>query len=197
MVWLVLTCLVHSTMLLAAMMPLLTPLARQFGLGNEGTSVFVAAFGLGNLIGPILAPLLFKRIKLSLVFLLTGFMTPLAVISIGVVRSVPVIGILALVAAAALAVACLRVIVNTILQRLTPDYKQGCVFGAEQALLGLGWIISLTVITSLMSTIAPGLDIRKLFLFLGGGGLLMMSACWAMSRREIQNACIAAKPLTG
>ena len=188
MVWLMLLCLVHSTMTLAAMMPLLTPLARKFGFGNEGTSLLIAALGLGNMVGPVLAPALFKRFKISSAMLLTGLASPLAILAIGIVGNIPAVGVLALLAAVTFALVCLRVIVNTVLQRLTPKHQQGRIFGAEQGLLGLGWIISLAVMTGI-STIIPGLDVRVLILFIGGVGLLIMSVCWAISRREIQTVC--------
>jgi MFS family permease len=182
---LLLVCRVHSTMLWAAVMPLLTPLSREFGMGEEGTGVFVAAIGLGSLVGPILAPVLFKRMKLSFSMLITGLMAPLATILIALLRDVPVIATLVLIAVISLACAGLKVIINTAFQRVTPEFEQGSMFGAEQALLGFGWIIALAVITMLMSPIMPGFDLRTLFLFIGVGGFLMFSSCWFVSRREL------------
>jgi MFS family permease len=192
---LVLFCMVHSTMLLAALMPLLTPLSRQFGFGDEGTAVFVAAIGLGHMSGPFLAPLLFKRMKHSFTLLLAGLIPPLAIMLIGGIRNAGMIWILGAISAVSLADSSLRVIVNTILQRLTPGYKQGCVFGSEQTLLGLGWIMSLVAITALVSTMTSRLDVNGLLIFVGGGGLLMIASCWVISRHEIQNIRIALKSL--
>lgn len=184
---LLLICRVHSTMLWAAVMPLLIPLSRKFGLGEEGTGVFVAAIGLGSLIGPVLAPVLFRHMKLSLAMLITGLMAPLATLLVGLVHDAQVIVALILIAVISLACAGLKVIVNTILQRLTPEFELGSVFGAEQTMLGLGWIIALAVVTLLMSPILLGLDLRTLFLFIGVGGLLMFSICWFVSRPELRH----------
>ena len=98
-----------------------------------------------------------------------------------------VIVALILIAVISLACAGLKVIVNTILQRLTPEFELGSVFGAEQTMLGLGWIIALAVVTLLMSPILLGLDLRTLFLFIGVGGLLMFSICWFVSRPELRH----------
>jgi MFS family permease len=182
-----LVCRVHSTMLWAAVMPLLLPLSRKFGMGEEGTGVFVAAIGLGSLIGPVLAPLLFRRMKISLAMLITGLIAPLATILVALLRDVPVIAVLVLIAVISLACAGLKVLVNTVLQRLTPEFEHGSVFGAEQALLGLGWIIALAVITVLMSPIVPVINLRTLFLFVGFGGFSMFFSCWFLSRRELQH----------
>lgn len=190
---LMLTCLFHSTMVIAATMPLLTPLSRQLGLGDEGTGVLVAALGFGNLIGPALAPVLRRRVKLSIAMHLTALATPVAVLTIDLTHSLSVVGTVAAIAAGSLACAGLRVIVNTILQRLTPQSRQGSLFGAEQTLLGLGWFLALAVITALLSMVSSATDVRRMILFIGGAGLLMTIGCWAKYRRKFYRICSAAE----
>ncbi len=181
-----LLCRIHSTMLWAAVMPLLTPLSRNFGLAEEGTGVFVAAIGLGNLVGPVFAPVLFKRMKLSLAMLITGLMGPIAAILISLTNKIPIFVALVLVAVISLACAGLKVIVNMAFQRLTPEINHGAMFGAEQTMLGLAWTMALAGVTILMSPIMPGFGLEILFLFVGLGGLVMFFSCWILTRRELQ-----------
>jgi predicted MFS family arabinose efflux permease len=154
----VLMCLSISTMTFGAIMPLLTPLARHESFGSEGSGIFVAALGLGWMIGPLSVRLFTQRMNLTYALLITGLLTPLSAFTIGFIPSVA--GIWAALAFSAFAGASLIVIVTTIIQRLTPIDKQGCVFGAQQTISGLVWILSVALITGVLTLMPAGFFTR-------------------------------------
>ncbi len=185
-VWAVLLCLVHLTLVIGAAMPLITPLAHDLGLGSEGSGIFFSALGLGGLIGAPFAILLFKRLGPSMALLLTGLLAPAGIFLTGLVDSLE--GALAAILLSAVAAASLNIVVITILHRLTPPKNQGSVFGVQQTLLGLAWVVSLATITGGMA-VSPGhISTQALFLWVGGAGLLMALGCWSWHRRQFQLA---------
>ena len=191
-VWQVLFYLVHFTLVMGAVMPLITPLAHKLGLGSEGTAVFFSAVGLGGLIGAPLAVVLAKRLSLSAVLLLTGLLAPVGALFLGLMGNLE--GALAAVTLIALAGASLNIIVVTVLQRLTPLKMQGCVFGVEQTLLGIAWVVSLGMITGGLAIWPEGANGQLLFLLVGGVGLLTFVAGWFRYRHQIQAACEKCEP---
>jgi MFS family permease len=82
-VWKVLLCLMHFTLVMGVVTPLITSLSHNLGLGPEGTGVFFAALGLGGLLGAPLAVVLAKRLGTSMTLLLTGLLAPVGIFSIG------------------------------------------------------------------------------------------------------------------
>jgi MFS family permease len=183
-VWEVLVCLTISGLTFGSVMPMLTLLARQAGLGAEGSGIFVAALGLGWMLGPLAAGLFIRRLGYSRALLVTGLATPLAALAIGFLPSTGAI-LIALVIAA-FAGGALHVIVTTIIQRLTPENQQGSVIGTEQALSGLIWILSAGFVTIALEIASPDADPRWLFFPIGVVGALMVLACWSFSRRALQ-----------
>ncbi len=183
-VWAVLLCLVHLTLIIGAAMPLITPLAHDLGLGAEGTGVFFSAVGLGGLIGAPLAITLFKRLGPSTALLLTGLLAPVGILLTGLVDSLE--GALAAILLSAVAAASLNIVVITILQRLTPLKNQGSVFGVQQTLLGLAWVVSLAAVTGATAVWPGQIGTQVLFLWVGGAGLLMALGCWSWHRRQFQ-----------
>lgn len=188
----VLLCLVHFTLVLGAVMPLITPLARHVGLGSEGTGVFFSAIGLGGLIGAPLAILLFKRLGPSTTLLLTGLLAPAGIFLTGLMDSLA--GAVAAILLAAVAGASLNIVVITILQRLTPAKIQGSVFGVEQTFLGVAWVVSLAAVTGGMAAWPGQISIPTLLQWVGGVGLFMALGCWLWHRREIQIASEMCEP---
>lgn len=191
-VWRVLLCLVHYTLVMGAMMPLITPLAHQLGLGPEGTGVFFSAVGFGGLIGAPLAAVLARRLSLSMTLLLTGLLTPIGALFIGLMDNLE--AALVAIMLVHLAGASLNVVVITVLQRLTPLKMQGYVFGVEQTLMGIAWVVSLATITGGMAISPEEVNIQRLFLLIGGVGFLMILNCWFRYRHQIQAACEMCEP---
>jgi MFS family permease len=182
----VLLCLINITLLLGAVMPLFTPLARRFGFGSEGTGVFFTALGFGYLIGPFVATALFKRMRLSTALFIAGLLGPIGVMLIGVVQNLEVV----LVAVGLIAVtsAGINVMVTTVVQRLSPRDQQGSVIGVQQALVGLAWTISLATTTG-VTAVWENVNIQLLFLVLGAFGFLAILGCWLWSKRSLRFAC--------
>jgi MFS family permease len=180
----VLMCLSISTMTFGAIMPMLTPLARHESFGSEGSGIFVAALGLGWMLGPLSVRPLIRRMNLTYALLITGLLTPAAAFAIGLIPSVP--GILAALTVSAFAGASLNVIVTTILQRLTPIDKQGCVFGAQQTFSGFVWVLSVALITGVLTVLPPQTDPRGIFYPIGVIGALLVLACWWPVRLNLQ-----------
>lgn len=191
-VWQVLLCLVYFTLVMGAVTPLITPLAHHLGLGSEGTGIFFSAVGLGGLIGAPLAVVLARRLSTAVALLLTGLLAPLGVLFIGLTGNLT--GALAAITLTALAGASLNVIVTTVLQRLVPLKIQGCVFGVEQTLLGLAWLVSLATITGGTALWPQEETTRLLFLLAGGLGLVAFLASWFWFRHQIQSACQRCEP---
>jgi MFS family permease len=191
-VWQVLLCLVNFTLVTGAVTPLITPLAHNFGLDSEGTGVFFTAVGLGGLIGAPLTIALSKRVKPSLILPLSGLLVPVGVLLIGLIDSLE--GVLIAVILTALSGASLNVIVLTILQRLTPSSRQGCVFGAEQALLGMAWVVALAATSGGLAIWPEAANTEIVFLLIGGFGLLSVLVSWFWHRRQIQIACELCEP---
>lgn len=185
-VWQVLLCLVHFTLVMGAAMALTTPLAHNLGLGSEGTGIFFSAVGLGGLIGAPFAIMLFKRLGPSTALLLTGLLAPAGIFLTGLMDSLA--GALAAILLAHMAAASLNIVVITILQRLTPPKNQGSVFGVQQTLLGVAWVVSLATITGGMAVWPGQINIQALFLSVGGLGLLLVLGCWLWQRRQLQLA---------
>ncbi len=182
-IWEVLACLSISSITFGAIMPMLTLLAKHVGLGMEGSGIFVAALGLGWMLGPLASRILIHRMSYTLALLLTGLITPIAALSIGVISSVS--GILIALTVAAFAGASLNVIVISIIQRLTPDKRQGSVIGAQQALSGLVWILSVASITGVLSAAPPNFDPRGLFIPIGIIAVFLVLVCWFYGRRTL------------
>jgi MFS family permease len=191
-VWQVLLCLVYFTLVMGAVTPLITPLAHKLGLGSEGTGVFFSAVGLGGLVGAPLAVVLARRLSTAVAMLLTGLLAPVGVLFIGLTGNLT--GALAAIMLTALAGASLNVIVITVLQRLTPLKIQGCVFGVEQTLLGLAWLVSLATITGGMAIWPEEVNPQILFLLVGGVGFLAFLVSWFWYRHQIQTACQMCEP---
>lgn len=182
----VLLCLINITLLLGAVMPLFTLLARQFGLGSEGTGIFFTALGFGYLMGPFLAAALFKKMHLSTALFLAGLLGPIGVMLIGVVQNLVIV----LVAVGLIAVtsAGINVMVTTVVQRLSPLERQGSVLGLQQALVGLAWTVSLAMTTG-VTAVWENLNIQLLFLGLGAYGSMAIIGCWLWSKRSIRFGC--------
>jgi len=191
-VWRVLLCLVHFTLVMGAMMPLITPLAYELGLGPEGTGVLFSAVGLGALIGAPLAVVLAKRLNPSVILLLTGLLAPFGALFIGLTDNLE--GVQVAILLVHLAGASLNVIVVTVLQRLTPLKIQGYVFGVEQTLMGIAWVVSLATITGGMAISPEEVSTQVLFLLVGGVGFLIILTCWFRYRHQIQTACEMCEP---
>ncbi len=79
----VLTCLVHITLIMGAIMPLITPLAHDLGLGSEGSGIFFSAIGLGGLVGAVIAVVQARWQSPSTIILLAGLLMPMGAIFIG------------------------------------------------------------------------------------------------------------------
>lgn len=191
-VWRVLFCLAHFTLVMGAMMPLVTPLSREFGLGTEGTGLFFSAVGLGALTGPPIAAGLAKRLNPSVILLLAGLLAPSGALFIGLIDNLE--GALVAIMLVHLAGASLNVIVITVLQRLTPLKIQGYVFGVEQALMGIAWVVSLATITGGLAILPEEVNTQVLFLLVGGVGFLIILTCWFRYRHQIQTACEVCEP---
>ena len=124
--------------------------------------------------------------------LLTGLLTPAGILLTGLVDSLE--GALAAILLSAVAAASLNIVVITILQRLTPPKNQGSVFGVQQTLLGLAWVVSLAAVTG-GRAVSPGqINIQALFLSVGGAGLLMALGCWLWHRQQLQLAVKMCEP---
>jgi len=191
-VWQVLLCLVYFTLIMGAVTPLITPLAHKLGLGPEGTGVFFSAVGLSGLVGAPLAVVLAQRLGTSVTLLLTGLLAPVGVLFLGLTDSQ--VGALVAIMLTALAGASLNIIVVTVLQRLTPLKTQGYVFGAQQTLLGIAWVVSLATITSGMAISPEEVNTQRLFLLIGGVGFLAFLTGWFWYRHQIQAACEMCEP---
>lgn len=191
-VWHVILCLMHLTIVMGAVIPLTTPLARHFGLASEGTGIFLSAIGLGGLIGAPLAILLFKRTGPSTALLLTGLFAPTGIFLAGLMNTLG--GALVAVLLASVAAAGLNIVVITVLQRLTPIRIQGSVFGVLQTLLGLAWVGSLATVTGGMAVWPEEMGAPRLLQWIGGVGFLMALSCWLRYRREIQIECVMCGP---
>jgi MFS family permease len=194
-VWRVLFCLAHFTLVMGAMMPLITPLSREFGLGTEGTEgtgLFFSAVGFGALIGAPVAALLAKRLNPSVILLLAGLLAPSGALFIGLIDNLE--GALVAIMLVHLAGASLNVIVVTVLQRLTPLKIQGYVFGVEQTLMGIAWVVSLATITGGLAILPEEVNTQVLFLLVGGAGFLIILTCWFRYRHQIQTACEMCEP---
>jgi MFS family permease len=183
-VWEVLMCLSISSAIFGALMPTLTLLAKRMDLGSEGTGVLVAAIGLGWLLGPLTTNSLIQKLSYTKALLLTGLVTPLAILAIGFTSSIP--EILIGLALAAFAGAGLNVIVMSIIQRLTPKHIQGSVVGTQQALSGLVWIASATSTTILLGLPQFQVNPRALYFPLGALGALSTIACWAFGQGTLR-----------
>jgi MFS family permease len=183
-IWEVLACLAISSLAFGAIMPMLTLLAKRVGLGIEGSGVFVAAIGLGWMLGPISAGQLARRLTYTRALLVTGLATPLAALAIGFLPSVG--AILVALAIAAIGGASLRVIVITVIQRLTPKDRQGSIMGTQQALAALVWILSAVIVTLVLAITPSDADPRWLFYPTGVLGALAVVACWSFGRRTLQ-----------
>ncbi len=182
-IWEVLVCLTISGLTFGAVMPMLTLLARQTGLGSEGSGIYVAALGLGWLLGPFAVGPLVRRLSYTRALLATGIATPLAALTIGFL---PTVGsIVVALTLAAFAAAALQVIVTTIVQRLTPENIQGSVMGTQRALSGLIWILSATAITIALALAPSNADPRIVFYPLGVIGTLLVLGCWSFGRRTL------------
>jgi MFS family permease len=179
----VLVCLLFSSIIFGAIVPLLTPLGRQLGLGAEGTGVLVAALGLGWTVGPLISGILIKRSNYTLALFTTGLMTPIAAFTIGFLPSVS--GIMAALTFSAIGGAGLNVLVITILQRLTPEENHGSIIGMMQTLSGLVWIISPILISGLVSILPMDFDLQNLFYIIGVAGTLMVLYCLVSDRQGL------------
>lgn len=184
-IWEVLACLSISSITFGAIMPMLTLLAKRVGLGMEGTGVFVAALGLGWMLGPLASGFLIRRLGYTLSLLFTGLITPIAALAIGFIPSVR--GILSALTIAAFSGASLNVIVISIIQRLTPNKQQGSVIGAQQALSGLVWILSAAIVTGVLSVAPVNIDPRGLFIPIGVLGAVLVLICWSFGRGNLQH----------
>ncbi len=145
------------------------------------------------MIGPFLAGWFFRRVSLSTALLLTGLLTPLGIGSTSILESVE--GIFIGLMTSALAGASLNVIVITILQRVTPASKRGSILGAEQTFLGLGWLVSLVAVTSLVSVGMPEPKPTELFLMIGMIGAVMVLGCWLPNQTRLRLAFKIDKPM--
>jgi MFS family permease len=132
--------------------------------------------GFGGLIGAPLAAVLARRLSLSMTLLLTGLLTPIGALFIGLMDNLE--AALVAIMLVHLAGASLNVVVITVLQRLTPLKMQGYVFGVEQTLMGIAWVVSLATITGGMAISPEEVNIQRLFLLIGGVGFLMILNCW-------------------
>ncbi|NIM94713.1 MAG: MFS transporter [Anaerolineales bacterium] len=179
----VLVCLLFSSIMFGTVVPLLTPLGRQHGLGAEGTGIFIAALGLGWTIGPVISGILVKRSNYTPALFITGLLTPIAIFTIGFLPSVH--GIIVALVLTSIGGAGLNVLVITILQRLMPNENQGSIFGTMQTLSGLVWIVSPILITSLAAMLPMDFDLQNLFYIIGLTGALMVLYCWFLDRRPI------------
>jgi MFS family permease len=188
----VLTCLIIAALILGAITLLFTPLSRQLGLGPEGTGIFFSALGLGYLLGPFIATVLFKRIRLSNVLLISGLLAPIGLVLIGTLENLA--GVLVAIALVSAAGASLNVIVTTITQRLTPPNHRGSVLGTEQALIGLAWIVSLGAVTGVTAVWDAESNARLLFIVLGSIGFISILSCWFWNKRPIRAACELCEP---
>jgi predicted MFS family arabinose efflux permease len=116
--WQILICFSFSTMTFGAIVPLLTPLARQFEFGSEGSGILVAALGFGWTVGPLLASALFKWRNITGALLITGILTPLTALTIAFIPNIS--GVLIALATSSIAGAALNVMVTTILCKHCP-----------------------------------------------------------------------------
>ncbi len=182
-VWQPLVCLMNSVMITAAMVPVLSPFARQVGLQAEGTGILVAAYGLGTMLGPLAAGWIFPRAKLSLVLFVTGVLTPLGILALGFLDKVE--WILVALTLTGIAGAALNLVVLTILQRVTPIDQRGLIMGVEQMLIGLGWVVALILITGSFSILSQDFNLRGLFLAIGAAGSLLVLSCGLANRKRI------------
>lgn len=183
-IWEVLICLGISSIMFGTFVPTLTLLAKQVGLGTEGSGVMVGAIGIGWMFGPLSAPILIRRLGYTKSLLLTGLITPSAVLAIGFITSVG--GILLGIVLAAFAGAGLNVIVISIVQRLTPSDIQGSVIGSQVALSGLLWIFSAASITGLLTLPQFQTDPRGLYYPIGILGILLTLVCWIGGRENLE-----------
>lgn len=188
----VLVCLLLAALFLGAITPLFIPLSRQLGLGSEGAGVFFSALGFGYLIGPAVATVLFKKIRLSTALLTAGLLAPIGLILIGTIEHL--VGVLIAIALVSAAGAGVNVIVTTITQRLTPPKHRGAVLGTEQTLLGLAWIVSLGAVTGVTAIWKTELDVQLLFLVLGSIGFISILSCWLWNKWPFRAACALCEP---
>jgi MFS family permease len=191
-VWKVLLCLMHFTLVMGVVTPLMIPLSHNLGLGPEGTGVFFAALGLGGLLGAPLAVVLAKRLGTSMTLLLTGLLTPVGIFSIGLTDTQ--VGVMSALLLTAMTGGSLNVIGFTVLQRLTPLKIQGRVFGVQQTLMGTVWLVSLAATTGGLVIWPEGVNLQLLFLWVGGGGLGLFLACWFRHWRPITATCEMCEP---
>jgi MFS family permease len=188
----VLTCLLLVALILGAITPLFTPLSRQLGLGSEGTGIFFSALGFGYLVGPVMAPALSKRMRLSTALLLAGLLAPIGLVLVSTLEYLA--GVLVAIALVSAAGAALNVIVTTITQRLTPPDHRGSVLGIEQAMLGLAWIVSIGAVTAVTAAWGDESNVRPLFMALGSFGFISVLGCWLWNKRPIRAACDLCEP---
>jgi MFS family permease len=188
----VMVCLIFAALFLGAITPLFTPLSRQLGLGSEGTGIFFSALGFGYLVGPLIATVLFRRIRLSTALLIAGLLAPIGLVLIGTLKNL--VGVLIAIALVSAAGSGVNVIVTTITQRLTPPDQRGSVLGTEQTLIGMAWIVSLGAITGLTTVWNAESNVRLLFLILGCVGLISILSCWLWNKRPIRAACAQCEP---
>jgi len=183
----VLACLVHITLIMGAIMPLVTPLAHDLGLGSEGSGIFFSAIGLGGLVGALIAVVQARWQSPSTIILLSGLLMPIGAMFIGLSDKLE--SILIAIALIHLAEASLSIIVITILQRLTPLKMQGYVFGVVQTLLGIAWIVPLATITGSTALWPQTGNTQTLFLLIGSVGILTILTCWFWYRSQVRAAC--------
>jgi len=180
----VLICLVHITLIMGAIMPLITSLAHDLGLGSEGSGIFFSAIGLGGLVGAVVAVMQARWQSPSAIIFLSGLVIPVGAVFIGLLKNLE--SILIAIALIHLADASLSIIVITILQRLTPLKMQGYVFGVVQTLLGITWTISLATVTGGKALWPQTGNTQKWFLLIGGVGTLTILTCLLWYRSQIK-----------
>jgi MFS family permease len=186
----VLVCLLFSSIMFGAIVPILTPLSRELGLGSEGTGILVAAMGFGWTIGPFLAGFLVKRSNYTFSLFVTGLLTPVSVVMITFLHTLP--GTLIALALSSIGGAGLNVLVITILQRLTPEEKQGSIIGLMQTVSGFVWIFFPMLIVSLVKILPENFDLHNLFIIVGITGTALVLYCLVTERQHRSD-----KPILG
>ena len=132
---------------------LITLGVEHFHLKTEAVSFFLALLGVGMVLGAVLAGILVRWFKETLVLVFSFVMVALASLAFGAVNSYASAAVVLLVLGAANEV--IVVTLDTLLQKITPNRFRGKVFGFRGALTTGMFLASLLVVGGALAAISP------------------------------------------
>lgn len=182
----------HRLLLGAGFLLLVLVADERFGLEVSGYGVALAATGVAAFAGTLAAPLLARRFDpaglLPVAFALAG----LAALAVGLVHEPPMAVIVAGVAAVGFAFQALKVLVDALVQRASPDVVRGRVFSAYDVLYNVAFVAAGLALVPLWQPDREGLLLRWLAVGFVVAGLLV-----ARSARTWPFGAARARPARG